>query len=67
MFRTFKNCCKSSNYLELLYQQSKVAQTPFFTINSSAIRIIEDPLDFYALLCVMSILFRVQFLILRKG
>lgn len=41
-----------SKYLETLYQKSKATETPFFVLNSQAVHIIEDPLDFYALLNV---------------
>lgn len=41
-----------SSYLETLYQGSVRAQTPYFTVNSDRISVIEDPLDFYLLLRV---------------
>jgi hypothetical protein len=45
-------CYRFSKYVEALYQRSKKVETPFFTINSLACRIIEDPLDFYSVLTV---------------
>ena len=49
-----------SSYIETLYQKSKITQTPFFSINSMACRIIEDPLDFYTVLSVTPYQCRVQ-------
>lgn len=48
----------SSQYLETLYQASVNAQTPFFRLNSSEIKIIEDPLDFYLHINVRLIIIR---------
>ena len=42
----------ASKYLQTLYSSSIKTQTPFFTVNSDQITIIEDPLDFYLLLKV---------------
>lgn len=52
MLATIRASFQFSKYLDTLYQSSKITQTPFFSINSQAVRIIEDPLDFYALLSV---------------
>lgn len=60
MLKTIRTYFKFSKYLDTLYQQSKALETPFFKINSQAVRIIEDPLDFYALLCVASTLPRIR-------
>ena len=35
------------SYLQLLYEASSRAKTPFFRVDSSAIQVIEDPLNFY--------------------
>lgn len=52
MIKIFKNSFRFSKYLDNLYQQSKANQMPFFKLNSHAVHIIEDPLDFYSLLNV---------------
>lgn len=33
--------------LQNLYNESKIQKTPFFTVPSHKIKIIDDPLDFY--------------------
>lgn len=66
MFAAIRASFKFSQYLDTLYQFSKVTQTPFFTINSQAVRIIEDPLDFYVLLSVSIWPPRILYLVHRR-
>ena len=55
-----------SKYLDALYQTSVRNTTPFFTVPSNCVQIIEDPLDFYLLLSVVCLSIRIASTTLRK-
>lgn len=48
-----------SKYVDAVYQTSVQNKTPFFTVASNCIQIIEDPLDFYVLLSVVRLSIRI--------